>query len=844
MHSFFFLLLFQVSPAVKPEEPAPRSAQLNLLGQTDAASGEGRRNENQQFNLIDTNTVKDMNLRLGTTATVVPEFRADTSYFGSEYGGPPSAGAALGPAPARTSARWELRWAHNNSIASARSFFQVGDVRPARENDIGAKAGVPWKKVFFTFDGRLQRVRGQVNGNVLVPLPSERTPLTNDPALRAIVERYLAGYPAQVPNRADVDPRMLNTNAPQRVGTNAASGRADIPWNTRHRLSLSHSYTAQAVQAFQFVAGQNPDTDIHSNTSRAQWTLTRGASVWSATAGFDRVTTFIRPAGDSLGPTIGVSNFVAGLSPAPPIPILRAQNRFREALQVSGTRGKHNWYAGAEISRNQVNGKEQDGERGILTFANDFGRDAVSNLRSGTPSSFVIALGGTHRGFRNWFGQFYAGDQWRPGSAWQFDYGIRYELATRPVEVNGIDRIPYSCDCNNVAPRLGIAYRLPGNKGRLRMAYGTHFGEIFATTYSQTRLNPPGSVRIAVNQPDLRNPLGGITYATLPPNTRSGFFEVSPHMVTPYAHQYNFSYESSLPGDWRLQLGYVGSRAVKLFQMWFENRARPMAGIPLTTATINSRRPDPSRLEVFRLLNASRAYYDAAKVTVLLPRKHGLTADVSYWFSKALDLGNDYTSTLAGVDARLGRSQAEENVHQDLKARASFDQPHAFIARGTYALPKSRGWELGLVALLKNGTPFNIESGSDAPGFGNVDGQGGDRVDVVDPSVLGRVIGDPDRSMALLPRSAFAFMPPGAPRGNIGRSVFRRGKIANINSSLGKTWKLGGVRALTLRVESINLFNSPQFAEPIKELSSPTFGRIVNTLNDGRTFRAQLRLTL
>jgi len=40
-----------------------------------------------------------------------------------------------------------------------------------------------------------------------------------------------------------------------------------------------------------------------------------------------------------------------------------------------------------------------------------------------------------------------------------------------------------------------------------------------------------------------------------------------------------------------------------------------------------------------------------------------------------------------------------------------------------------------------------------------------------------------------------------------------------------------------LRAESINLFNTPQFAEPGTELANGNFGQITNTLNDGRTFR-------
>lgn len=844
MHLPIFLLCFFQAPAPAPAPTEQQRTHLNLLGQTDTASGEGRRNENQQFNQIDTNTVKDLNLRMGTTATIVPSFRADSGYFGSEYGGPPQQGAHPRPGPSRTPPRLELRYLHNNSVFSARSFFQAGAVKPARENDYGFRAGIPFHKAFFSLDGRQQKVRGQVNGNVLVPLESERTPLTSDPQLRPIVERFLAGYPREIPNRTDVDPRMLNTNARQRVNTDSATGRVDIPLNARHRITLSHAFTAQIVQAFRFVAGQNPDTDTHSHTSRASWSHTHGPTVWNATAGYDRVSTFIRPSFDSVGPSVSTSNFLAGLSPAPPIPLLRASNRFREAFSVSTTRGAHQLYAGAEVSRNQTNGMEQDGNRGIITFSNDFGRDAVSNLRSGTPSSFVIALGETFRGYRNLFGHFFAGGQWKVSTNLQIDFGLRFEIATQPSEVNGRDRFDYGCDCNNFAPRFGFAYRLPRRLGRFRAAYGVHYGEIFATTYGQKRLDAPGSFRIAVPRPNLADPLGGLTYETLPKGLRSGQFTISPEMSTPYTHQYNGSWEFDLARDWRVQLGYVGSRSLKLFQMWFENRGLVVPGIPQTTATINDRRKDPSKLEVFRLLNASRGYYDAGRATVMLPRKKGASIDISYWFSKAIDLGNDYTSTLSGADARLGRSQSEFNVLQDLKGRSAFDQPHAFLLRGSYDIPKFKGWQISGVALVKNGTPFNIESGSDGPGFGNVDGQGGDRVHIVDPSILGRTIGDPDTSVARLPRSAFAFQMPTEGRGNIGRSVFRRGKIANVNAALVKTFKLRGDRFWELRGESINLLNTPQFAEPIKELTSPTFGRIVNTLNDGRTFRFQLRVQI
>jgi hypothetical protein len=78
--------------------------------------------------------------------------------------------------------------------------------------------------------------------------------------------------------------------------------------------------------------------------------------------------------------------------------------------------------------------------------------------------------------------------------------------------------------------------------------------------------------------------------------------------------------------------------------------------------------------------------------------------------------------------------------------------------------------------------------------------------------------------------------------GNLGRNTFRKGKIANVNAMLWKSWVVRNDTRVTLRAESINLFNTPQFAEPGRSLTNPNFGQINNTLNDGRTFRFTLQL--
>ncbi|MFZ4985114.1 MAG: hypothetical protein ACOYLF_06595 [Blastocatellia bacterium] len=836
------------------QTPQAQRTQLNLLGQTDTASGESRRNENVQFNLIDNNALRELNLRVGTTATPVAEFSATRTYFGAEYGVPPAPPVHLPSRQAR-GFHGRLFETHNNSIFSARAFFQVGEVQPARENNYGFSVGVPLaERTHLLIEAGQQKVRGVVNGNVLVPKLDERTPLATNPAVRAVIARYLAAFPAELPNRTDIDPRALNTNAPQRINTDNASGRLDHRWGARDQLALRYAFTGQVVNPFQLVAGQNPDTFLKSHQARATWTRNWSPrTLVEATVGFDRTTSLLRPEPNAVGPTVMFSGALTGLGPAPPIPIDRALNTFRYAGAVRQTRGQHQLSWGGEVLRTQINGTEPDGDRGILTFANDQGRDAITNLRLGLPLQYTLAVGSTHRGFRNWVVNAYAGDVWRIDDRWQVSYGLRYQVVSRPTEVNNLNQFPFDCDCNNLAPYVGFAWRVSDRLGVVRGNYGLHYGQIFPVTYGQIRLNPPGNLRLFVTQPDLLNPLGSLDPRNVPANTRSSTFTFSPDFVTPYAHQYNLTWESTVGRHVRVQAAYIGSRAHKLFQMWFNNRAQIVPGVPLTNATINQRRPDPNVLQAYQFLNASRAWYDAGRVSLVVPGWRGLSWDISYWFSKSLDLGHDYTNTLSGPDGRVSRSQTEFDVQGDLKGRSGFDQPHAFLSRGSWQLPAWEGrprwvravagkWNFSAVGLLKNGTPFTVESGSDAPGFGNVDGTMADRPHVVDLAVLGRTIGNPDTAPQRLPREAFRYINPLDRAGSLGRNVFRRGKIANLNASLARTWPIRGAITLLFRAESINLFNTPQFAEPTRELTSPSFGRITNTLNDGRTFRFTLQL--
>ncbi len=816
---------------VPPEADARKRVELNLLGKADTSAGESRRNENVQFNLIDNNALKELNIRLGASATIVQEFSPARTYFGSEFGNAPSAVLSLSPA-ARLGWHGNLFFNHLNSVFSARSFFQVGPVRPALEHRYGVQTGLtPWRGAYISFSGAQDKLRGNVNGNVLVPLLEERTPLTNNPAERALISRFLDAYP--LPNRGDVYSRALNANAPQTIDNNDAGIRLDQDLSPQDRLLLNYQFIGQTVEAFQLVAGQNPDTRTKSHRARITWLRQfRSATALAVTAGFERVGSLLVADEGAVGPMVSTAGLTT-LGPTGNIPIDRAQNIFRYSAQLDRTRGRHKFIAGASLARRQFNGIETDTHRGYFSFSNDYGRTGIENLRQGTPTQYIVSLGDVYRGMRQWMPALYAGDTWKATTNLTLQYGLRYEFLPTPIEVNNRDRIPYNCDCNNLSPSLGFAYDLPANWGVLRTAATVQYGEIIPASYSQIRFSPPGSVKLAIPAADLLDPLRALKTTGAQPDALGNLYLLDPELASPYAWQYNFSWEPRFSRTWRLQLGYVGSRMHKLLVMWYLNRAHPVPGIATTTATINQRRPIPGLAEIRWVLNGSRGYFDAGRVSLVAPRWRGLTLDMSYWFSKAMDLGAGYTNTGYDADTRQSRSQSEYETHRDRKAVSLFHQPHAFLVRAGYQI---RNWNISTVTLLKTGTPFMVTT-LDGPGFGNVDGNGNDRPNLLDPSILGRTIGDPDTSRQLLPSTAFARIAPDAEAGNLGANTFRKGSIANVNASLSRSFKLYNEARLTFRAESINLLNRPQFAEPGSVWGTPEFGFITNTLNEGRTFR-------
>ena len=100
---------------------------------------------------------------------------------------------------------------------------------------------------------------------------------------------------------------------------------------------------------------------------------------------------------------------------------------------------------------------------------------------------------------------------------------------------------------------------------------------------------------------------------------------------------------------------------------------------------------------------------------------------------------------------------------------------------------------------------------------------------------------EPDTAPLILSRERFAYLRPGELAGSVGRGTFRKAPIWNWNASIARQFRLPNEWLLQWRAEAYNLSNTPQFDEPQRNLSSPAFGKITNTLNDGRVFQFGFR---
>jgi hypothetical protein len=138
------------------------------------------------------------------------------------------------------------------------------------------------------------------------------------------------------------------------------------------------------------------------------------------------------------------------------------------------------------------------------------------------------------------------------------------------------------------------------------------------------------------------------------------------------------------------------------------------------------------------------------------------------------------------------------------------------------------GWQVSTVFKWVHGTPFTVTgTGTDL----DFDNFAESRPVLLDPSLLGRTIGDPNTSVESLPQSAFrAATLADLDCCILGRNTFYVDGVKTFDFAFSKKFLMPFEgHSLTVRADLFNAFNWVQFGFPNTVYTSSGFGRITGT---------------
>jgi hypothetical protein len=478
----------------------------------------------------------------------------------------------------------------------------------------------------------------------------------------------------------------------------------------------------------------------------------------------------------------------------------------------------------------------------------------------------------------------YLGDTWKAKPWLSLNLGLQYVYATRPVgnllsgfdyqkaltqptatdfsfaylwtSTNPITGQPanatpgiISPDRDDVAPRLGIVVA-PFKNTAVRAGFGVFYdfntnleqnssrGYNYPYTTSQvtagqnlTTLGPANPVITLANPYVPATP----SVANLPGAS------VALNFRDPYAMEWNFGLEQSLPWNVLVSANYVGSAGRKLTIEAMENIA------PVGTGPINPRRPFPNAPQTFMLIeSAGTSNYHALQLTAEKRYAAGLTFREAFTYGKTLDLESDPN---AGTDIDYIYDQRRSY------ARADWDMKYINAASVVYALPFGRGqrvgsnlpivvdeiiggWRFSGIVSLHTGTPFYVVAGQDIENTGN------SLASLTEPAEL---VGNPypmgfkKSRIAEFDTTAFA-LPAFGTLGNEPKNSLSGPGYEDYDLGLGKDFRIWERLAGEFRGDFFNAFNHTNFSTPYNSLSDlPLFGQSYGA-SAAREIQLSLRL--
>ncbi len=444
-------------------------------------------------------------------------------------------------------------------------------------------------------------------------------------------------------------------------------------------------------------------------------------------------------------------------------------------------------------------------------------------------------------------------------------------------------------DKKDFAPRIGLSWRpLPTDRFVVRAGYGI-FYDTYMRYYDQIQnydtdklqtIGPagypaalgtePASPIPPVNQLWSAPVNGAAIFAPSQPWNSPNFPSLILNQVeypwnhNPYNQQWTLDTQYALKANLLLDIGYVGSHALRepiydpinvavppsvpSDSCNFLFDASQATGSQAGCATDPNFQPIDTRVRypnlpsnVYANANVSSSNYNALQVQFRQRATHGLTYQVFYTYSKAFD-------DSSGV-INIGGLQAIVQNPYDISADygpASFDQTHRLTASGVWDLPFGKGqhwslgwanwalggWQVSGIYTLTSGRTFSVY-GYTGPGY---DEMGGPWTCCGLLRYRANVTGNPRSGFSQSPTewfntSDFSLAPQGT-YGDSQKGLLRGPYFEDLNMSFSKWFPITERQRLQLRAEIFNVGSSWHSVGQIPDdnVTDGQFGILSNTV--------------
>ncbi len=573
-----------------------------------------------------------------------------------------------------------------------------------------------------------------------------------------------------------------------------------------------------------------------------------------------------------------------------------------ETRQVSGdvtwSLGSHTLKFGVQQFWLQTNFVSAQQSEGTLSFTGNYTRQnsSVTAAQYGPFADFLLGIPASGNlsnveivTDRQPLTHFFVTDDWRLSRRLTVNAGLRWELnrplldkfdqlANDNLELTGspvlvlagaagrsrASRSTIGQDYLQLAPRVGLAYSLPGDKMVFRGAYGIFYSNAQQPGGMQSlQINPPYHLQIALsNSPTATNPTftfqNGFPSGILSLSNASNVLTVSDDTNGrwPRAKEWNVNVQRELPGNILLEVGYARNSLSGAWMQYDANQAPAEAGTtnnnrPFRTLTITGTPYTISLADILRIGKIGYSNYNALQAKLEKRYTRGLSLLASYGYSKTIALGENQS----------GGVQDLRNIQAD-RAASSQDIRHHITGTAVYDLPFGRGrkfgnnwnrfensalggWSIDPIVTLSTGLPFNlgVNGNPSNSGQGSLDGNN-DRPNLVGnfKAAVNSVTQQPTHTKAQwFNTAAFA---PNAPYtfGNAGRNILRAAGTVNLDVALHKKFDITERVSAQLRLEAFNAANHDVLAAPNASVGSSLFGQITAASNASRELQLGVKV--